>query len=303
MLRVGKWWTILFKILLLLLSVLWAFPIFAYDKEQLDSIKKKLSTYDIVMPEPEVNDWLATNKEEGQTLEQYLQEDFKLSPQAKYIYIQPIGKFTKSDRRILSKIAKYIEIFYGFKTKIKADISSELILDEGRRINPMQRNIQFSAPYIIENLLDSRKPVDAAAYVGFTATDLWPGNDWNFVFGLASPDDGMGVWSLARMRSVPLGSEDNKLLLRAAKLATHEIGHIFGLMHNKDLKGLMNGSNHMQETDATPLYLSSEYLPKLLTFIDLDIKQRYENLAKWCIENGFEKESFEFQKRLELFKD
>lgn len=292
----------MFKLISFLTILSLSFCAFAYDNKDVTAISDRLAELDIQMPTAGPNDWLAMNDEDGQTLDEYLNLDFKLQEAHKYIYIQPIGKFSKDDRRVLSKIANYLEIFYGLETKIKADISSNLILEEGRRTNPMQQNLQFSAPYIIEELLDSRRPVDAAAYVGFTATDLWPGNDWNYVFGLATPDDSMGIWSLARLRSVSSGF-DSKLLLRATKLASHEVGHMFGIMHNKDSKSIMNGSNHIKETDSTPLYLSSVDFPKLFKFTDFDIPSRYRALSEWCEKHGFESEASEFNKRAKLFED
>lgn len=299
-----KRWTILFKLLLSFIILITAFNVYAYDSVKLESVAKKLSSLDIVMPEPGPSDWLASHAEEGQSLADYLADPFKKEDAKHYIYIQPIGKFAKDDRRILMYVAKYLEIFYGYKTKIKADIDSQLIGAEGRRNNPIQGNLQFSAPYIIENILETRIPEDAVAFLGFTSTDLWPGDDWNYVFGLATPESSTGVWSLARLRSMSQGTGfDSKLLLRAAKLASHETAHMFGIMHNKDHIGLMNGVNHIKESDRTPMYLNSSNLAKLLSFSDLDIKDRYQKLVAWCDKYAFTHESAEFSKRLKLFSD
>lgn len=276
----------------------------AYDVTELQTVRQKLLSLDSPVPKPEKNDWLANHKEEGQTLEEYLNLNFRLEDEKKYIYIQPIGKFSKEDRRVLSYVAEYLQIFYGMKTKIKADISADLVIAQARRHNPLQRNLQFSAVYIIDEILEKRKPSDAAAYVGFTATDLWPGDGWNYVFGLATPDNSLGVWSLARLRSGRIeAGVDSVLLLRAAKLASHEVGHMFAMKHNKDNKCLMNGANHLQETDRSPLYLSANYLPMLLSFSDVDVYQRYTGLQAWCKKFGFDKDAEAFFKRSEIFKN
>ena len=41
-------------------------------------------------------------------------------------------------------------------------------------------------------------PADAFCVSGITMCDLYPRDDWNFVFGLARLGDGVGVYSLAR---------------------------------------------------------------------------------------------------------
>ena len=66
------------------------------------------------------------------------------------------------------------------------------------------------------------------------------------------PTDGVGVYSLARLRPLAppmkLNEEQKKLfLMRACKVLAHEIGHIFGLKHCIYFKCMMNGSNHEVE--------------------------------------------------------
>ena len=69
--------------------------------------------------------------------------------------------------------------------------------------------------------------------------DLYPKDDWNFVFGLASIRDRTGVFSFARYdpaffeKNGDMTEKEVKdlVLFRSIKVMTHEIGHMFGLLH------------------------------------------------------------------------
>lgn len=49
--------------------------------------------------------------------------------------------------------------------------------------------------------MDSERPRDAFCLAGVTLTDLYPRDEWNFVFGLATSSGYCGVYSLARYLS------------------------------------------------------------------------------------------------------
>jgi hypothetical protein len=58
------------------------------------------------MREPQEYDWLAFNEEPGQTFEEYLGSDPVLPHGARrVIYIQPLGNFTNTQRRIVALTA------------------------------------------------------------------------------------------------------------------------------------------------------------------------------------------------------
>jgi archaemetzincin len=109
-----------------------------------------------------------------------------------------------------------------------------------------------------------RLPDDAMAFIGFTSSDLWPGDDWNYVFGQASLDDRVGVWSLARNGSPSANDAGYRLaLVRALKIAMHETGHMFGMHHCTAYRCNMAGVNSLEESDAQPTWLCPECLAKL----------------------------------------
>ena len=51
--------------------------------------------------------------------------------------------------------------------------------------------------------------------ISFTSTDLWPGEDWNFVFGQASFEKPVGVWSLHRLGDPAAGGSTRKPIMTA----------------------------------------------------------------------------------------
>ncbi|KAL1771344.1 archaemetzincin-2 isoform X1 [Sigmodon hispidus] len=137
-------------------------------------------------------------------------------------------------------------------------------------------------PERILAFLKKKKLKDAFCIVGVTMIDLYPRDSWNFVFGQASLIDGVGIFSFARYGKDFYSSQyegkvkkpqqtsssdysifDNYyspeitsiLLWRSCKTLTHEIGHIFGLRHCQWLACLMQGSNHLEESDRPPLNL------------------------------------------------
>lgn len=56
---------------------------------------------------------------------------------------------------------------------------------------------------------------------------------------------------------------------------THEIGHMFGIKHCQWLSCVMQGSNHMEESDRRPLDFCPVCLRKLQDAIGFDIAERY----------------------------
>src|SRR5207302_2667502 len=98
-------------------------------------------------------------------------------------------------------------------------------------------------------------PDDALAYLALTASDLWPGEGWNFVFGQANLRQRLGVWSLYRNGDPGADAASyRRCLRRTLATATHEMGHVLTLKHCTAFSCLMNGSNHQEERDSRPLH-------------------------------------------------
>ena len=84
----------------------------------------------------------------------------------------------------------------------------------------------------------------------------------------------------------------------------HEIGHMFGLEHCIYYSCLMNGANHLKETDLQPLQLCPVCLRKLQFNLEFDMLKRYEELQKISERIGgpFELEAKWYQNVVEKIK-
>lgn len=73
----------------------------------------------------------------------------------------------------------------------------------------------------------------------------------NYVLGEAYPKGGLGIIYLPRIRQEFYGLEpDNKLFFeRMVKESVHELGHVFGFSHCKNLRCVMHFSNTLNDTD------------------------------------------------------
>lgn len=57
---------------------------------------------------------------------------------------------------------------------------------------------------------------------------------------------------------------------------THEIGHMFGIRHCQWLSCVMQGSNHLEESDRRPLDFCPICLRKLQVSVGFNIADRYK---------------------------
>jgi archaemetzincin len=134
-------------------------------------------------------------------------------------------------------------------------------------------------------------------------TDLYPDPSWNFVFGQASTRDRVGVYSFARYDPRFYGqapSADSRMLMlrRSLKVLAHETCHMFGIEHCVWFRCLMNGSNHLAESDARSLHLCPVDLRKLQWSIGFEVVERYRRLRDFHRQTGFEDEGQWLDKRL-----
>ena len=245
------------------------------------------------MPEQKANDWLDINYEAGQTFEQFIEKiKTPLAASRKTIYIQPVGDFTPEQHKIEQVVSDFLGVFFNLPVKAQSAISLEDIPGLAQRKNPFTGKDQILTRYILEEKIFPSLPKDTAAYLAFTATDLWTGEGNNFVFGEASADDPAGIWSMARYGDPDAGKEAfQKCLLRALKVAAHETGHMFGLMHCTRHLCCMNGYNSLSEEDSHSLAFCPECIAKLCWVTKTDIKDHCRRVAKFLREHGFDEEA------------
>ncbi len=152
------------------------------------------------------------------------------------------------------------------------------------------------------DLLRANLPEYAFCYVGITMEDLYPGPDWNYVFGQASLRDRVAVYSFVRYFPEFWWEEtpDPTLVLRrSCKVLAHETAHAFGLRHCTAHLCVMNGSNHLEESDSRPLHLCPQDLRKIQWSVGFDVVGRYRRLADLFRELGLDDDAEWIARRLE----
>jgi len=263
---------------------------------------EKLAPLHKRMASPNPGEWLSMHAEAGQTFEEYVvSRPRRPTAERNIIYIQPLGDFTREQSNIVCQTAEYLEHYFNVPVRIcKARPLSE-IPEKARRTHPFWGDKQILTTYVLHEMLKPELPKDAAVFISFTAEDLWPGKDWNFVFGQASLRERVGVWSIYRNGNPAAGSNEYKsCLARTLKTAVHETGHMFSMKHCTAYECCMCGSNSREESDRRPLALCPECMAKICWATNANAEERYRSLMAYCEKNGLEKEAVFFKKSIKI---
>ena len=261
--------------------------------QQLTASMEKLRPLYKKLGERRPGDWLYHHKEPGQTFEQYRRCKPTL-PRGKrrVIHIQPLGQFTDPQRKIVTLVAEFMGRFYNLPAHVQKDLPMSLIPPDARRVHPSWGDRQILTGYVLDRVLKPRLPSDAAVYLAFAGSDLWPGRGWNFVFGQASLRDRVGVWSIYRYGDPGKDAPSSRrCLLRTLKTAVHETGHMFSMLHCTAYECGMCGSNSLAESDRRPLAFCPECMAKVCWATGADPVERYRKLAEFCKTEGLKAEA------------
>jgi archaemetzincin len=255
--------------------------------------------------------WLSRFPEPVQTFEIYKASlPVRPSAERRTIVIQPVGPLSEEEKGILKDLQQYTEIFFQLSVRLEKPIALELP-DKNeqwtREVSAGRRTwLQYDAGKILSKILAPRLPKDAVTYMGITESDLMTSN-MNFVLGLGSLQDRVGIYSICRFYPEFYGRErkpeDKALVLRRiCKTLNHEMGHVFGLGHCVFYVCSMNGGLSVKEGDDAPM----EYCPvchrKLSWNMGFDSTKRYEQLLEFYRSHGMPDEVEWMEKRLENWK-
>jgi len=239
---------------------------------------------------PGAYDWLANHGEQGQTFAQYVKSNpNRPTAQRTRLYLQPIGAFDAAHEQVLVKLLRFMQLIFGIEVKRLATLDQAKIPASAQRVNPGTKQVQVLTTHVLEQVLTPNRPADAVAMLALTPSDLWPGAGWNFVFGQASLEQRVGVWSTARLGD-PV-KDGGVFLRRVLQVAIHETGHMFGIEHCIAYQCCMNGSNSLDESDRTPLAYCPECDAKLGWACKLEPAKRARELAKFATDNQLAKEA------------
>jgi archaemetzincin len=248
------------------------------------------------MPRPGPVDWLSWNKEPGQTLGDFLRRRHHVPDRKRnVIYLQPVGTI---DAQFVEKLRAFAGAFFALEARTLPPIAIDLATVTHRE--PRGFGTQLRTDGLLR-LLVPRRPADAFCVLAVTDFDLYPGDQWNYVFGVGAHELRAGVYSFARFHEPlrePTTDGAQIFLRRSCALVAHETGHIFSLAHCIDFACVMNGSNHIHELDAHPLHLCPRDLEKLHASVPYDPLRYNAQLRDVTARIGLRDESAWYAKRV-----
>lgn len=250
--------------------------------ERLNEPYESLAMLHNAKTSPEEGDWLLEMEEKGRTFKEYTKSNPHRPTKFSRIYICEVGEFDGIKRKLLKDTIRYIEAFFGLEVKVHSKVDFDSIPSRGWRSRE-DGNIQIHTDWVLSRLKRD-VPDDAQTYIAFSSYDLYPEEDWNFVFGMASLRDRTGVWSIYRNGDP---KEDYTLCLRRTiSTAIHEICHAYGIVHCIGYECLMNGSMSLEESDRGVLYMCPQCLNKLVWNSNMNIEKRMNKMMEICEELG-----------------
>lgn len=257
---------------------------------------KKVEPFFQPMQKPKPYEWLGSHTEPGQTFDEYRGGDPTLPKDPRgTIYILPIGKFSAQQKQIIDVAAGYLEVFYDLPViRMPEQRFRQNVGADNHRRNKLLGTDQIRTGYILDQLLKPTLPADGAALIAFTDRDLYPDASMNYVFGQASFEDRVGVWSLSRLDD---RADQATFLRRTLKIAAHETGHMFSMRHCTKYECVMSGTNYLGETDRRPIDACPECMAKICWLSCVTPGERYARLAEFCRKYRLVKEADEFQKK------
>lgn len=274
-------------------------PVIAGQQAYFNAIARN----DVPLGTPQEGDWRAAHNEKAQTFDAYkAARPVKPTAARSVIYLLPVGEFTPLQEKILEAAREYTAIFFQLKT-VLLPAHSDSAFPAGTFRQREDGHIQLLAPYILDSLLKGNIPNDGITLMAISALDLYPKSDWNYVFGLASYTDKVGVSSIYRLQDKTLDTSNYiTCLKRLNKVASHEIGHMFSLRHCLHAQCVMNGSNNLHETDQAPNRLCSACQQKLYWNLRYDHQKRLEQLVNYCHQQQLQPEQRLLQKDLDAIR-
>lgn len=239
---------------------------------------------------PQAADWLAMHREPGQTFVEYTRcNPNRPRDGRRCLYLVELGVFDEARKRVFGLLREFMGLVFRLEVKLLPALPEAVVPAAARRLLPHSGDLQFQSETILNDVLRPRRPADAVALLALTPVDLWPGDDWNFVFGQATLAERVGVWSTARLGD-PV-TERRVFLRRVLQVAVHETAHMFGMRHCTAYECGMNGSNSLDESDRAPLAFCPECEAKLWWICLQNPPKRALALAEFAAREGLEAEA------------
>lgn len=168
-----------------------------------------------------------------------------MSSKKRLVGVVPLGEVSEIALKV---IAAHISGYYNLSAQILPPLEHpEYALDK--------RRFQYDAGIILK-AFESMPFGDYEKVIGVINQDLFV-PIFTHVFGEAKQGGKFALVSLFRLGKNPDGSTPPTPLIfeRGAKVALHELGHLFNLLHCEEKRCLMHFSGSHEDLDETPLYL------------------------------------------------
>jgi archaemetzincin len=207
-----------------------------------------------------------------------------MSSNQRLVGVVPLGEVSEIALKV---IAAHISGYFNLSIQILPPLEHpEYALDEKR--------FQYNAGIILKAMA-AKKFTDYEKVIGVLNLDLFI-PIFTHVFGEAKQGGKFALVSLFRLGRNPDGSPSPSSLIyeRTAKVALHELGHLFNLLHCREKKCLMHFSGGIRDLDQTPMYLCrycSTYLKDRL-LLRPDIEESLKKLDKIPLDFLRSKERF-----------
>nr|QBK89722.1 MAG: peptidase family M54 [Pithovirus LCPAC101] len=210
------------------------------------------------------------------------------------IYIVPLD----TDLPNHKTISEYVGIFFQM----------DVIVLERHHIDTLSVEIR-KGQYLATDILSYLKkilPSDAFCIMAITTKDLYEGSS-DFVFGLSSYSERVGIFSVARFSTSLYDEEGQKecfeefgidllqiltndsVMNRSLKILTHEIMHSFSMEHCTYFNCLLCGCNSVIELDRWSFTLCPVCIQKLYIAHPFDVHKREQELSKFYKNNNIYK--------------
>jgi archaemetzincin len=165
--------------------------------------------------------------------------------QKKPVGVVPLGEVSEIALKV---IAAHISGYYKLSVQILPPLGHPDYAFHERRF-------QYDAGIILK-ALESVQFKGHDKVIGVLNLDLFV-PIFTYVFGEAKQGGKFALVSLFRLDKNPDGhpSPSSLIFERAAKVALHELGHLFNLFHCREKNCLMHFSGGIQDLDETPIYL------------------------------------------------
>jgi len=218
-------------------------------------------------------DWLGKGQagerdRAGQTLKRFLQPGpHRTFPtrQAHKIYLLPLGDVSGAPST--SVLQELIRLWFLLEVEVLPPPKKKWLATIERNAQGCGYGAQIECPSAAK-LLHSLKPKDAFIMVGYTMEDICDtAKGFQFLFGQAHSDLGVGVFSFARYTD-DIERSSSRFLRRCGMVLCHEALHLFGVKHCVYASCVMNGSNHLEESENRPFTLCPVDLRKLQLTLD-----------------------------------